>query len=229
MFGLFRRRKSLPMKEFINDKNSVGELAGLVRPFSSYLLSTVSDHRFTTVVLRGKIGVGKSTIANVLLLKQLDELLCAKNPQQLLGFNKDAPIHLVVIGPSAIKAKTQASTLHSQLTHIKNFAKHKPTLVGSSVVFEKKCIIVSFEPAYNIGLLGMNVVGGIIDTDKLTVEQLQKVVPALTDRIKSRTTAANYAIHNVMAVIGNDTGEPWKDWIDEFAEITDSHKFSHNM
>lgn len=229
MFGLFSRRKSLPMKEFINDKNSVGELAGQIRPVISYILSTVSDHRFTTVVFQGKVGVGKTTMANVLLLKQLDELLCAKSPQKLLGFPKDAPLHLAVVGSSTMKAKTQAILLHNQLLRIKNFAKHKPTLVGTTVVFEKKSVIVSFEPAYNVGLLGMNVVGGVVETDKLSADLLQKVVPALSERIKSHTTASNYTFHSILAVIGNETDEPWKNWIDEFAEVSDSHKFSYNL
>jgi len=234
MFSLFKRRQSLPIRQFLNDKNSVGpDLAGTIRPASSQLLTTVSDNRFTTVVLRGRLGIGKSTIAHVLLLKQLDELLCNKNPQKTLGFQLNAPLHLVVIGPSAVKAKTQAGVLHSQLMRTKNFAKHKPSLIhatnGSMIVFEKKSICISFEPAYSQCLLGLNVVGGVIETDKLTSEQLQRIVPVLADRIKSRTTAANYAIKNNLVVVENDDGEPWKTWADEFAEIQDSHKISQSF
>ena len=82
-------RPIVPIEQWINDDYYIGRDGNkLLYPFWKNLICdifTEGKQNYTTVVLTGGIGTGKSTVAAYIILRKLYELLCYKNIPGLFG------------------------------------------------------------------------------------------------------------------------------------------------
>lgn len=91
-----RLRKIVPIEEWINDTYYVGPDALFIYPYWKHHIINIfnSPVRINEVILTGGLGTGKTTIANIILLRKIYELSCYNNIPALFNLMTSSKIML---------------------------------------------------------------------------------------------------------------------------------------
>lgn len=187
----------------VNDKNLLGDLAGYVYPRMVEDLSRIYDYNYTNVVLAGGVGWGKTTMANIMTLKLLEELTILNDPQQYTGLGKNEPIHIINLVPHGIK-ELQSSISEKAVRSSPRLMSLKPVFTPGEIRFPKNIMLTTCY-LHDAICLGCNIVGCFVYLDSKSLNDTSKaefLLNAVKRRIMGRFFGRVDMLNSKLVVVG---------------------------
>lgn len=161
-------RKIVPAKEWVNSEYYIGkDGCNKLYPFWKDLICDIFDdsgQKYTTVVLTGGIGTGKSTCGLYILLRKLYELSCYRNIAGLFGMMSNSFTAFLYFSLTKYQAeRTGYGQLRSIIDGIPYFNEHfcRNKYRNSTLDFPEN--VRMFYGASTGDMIGMNVIASILD------------------------------------------------------------------
>lgn len=160
-------RPIVPIEEWIEDPYFVGPDVENLYPFWKKELIKIfsSPVRVNQLVLTGAIGIGKTTVASLAIIRKLYELSCYENISalfNLFGVSRIAFAYLSVTREQAMN--TGFALLLEWIDSIPYFREHFKRKQGldSMLIWPQERLLVTFGSVAN-HFIGMNLFGSILD------------------------------------------------------------------
>lgn len=160
-------RPIIPCKQWLNDQYYSGsECVNKLYPFWKDLICDIFDggQKYTTVVLTGGIGTGKSTCALYILIRKLYELSCYKNIAGLFGMMANSFTAFLYFSLTQKEAeRTGYGQMRSIIDDIPYFNEHfkRNKYRNSTLDFPENVRL--FYGSSTGDMIGMNVIASILD------------------------------------------------------------------
>ena len=144
-----RVRNIVPIEKWINDEYYVGPDAVSLYPFWKRHIINIfnSPVRINEVILTGGLGTGKTTIANVILLRKIYELSCYSNIPALFNLMASSKIMLAYFNLNLGQALlTGYGQLKEMIDNCPYFQEHFPrnTKKDSEITWPRANMMVRF-------------------------------------------------------------------------------------
>ena len=174
-----RVRNIVPIEKWINDEYYVGPDAVSLYPFWKRHIINIfnSPVRINEVILTGGLGTGKTTIANVILLRKIYELSCYSNIPALFNLMASSKIMLAYFNLNLGQALlTGYGQLKEMIDNCPYFQEHFPrnTKKDSEITWPQANMMVRFASGTQ-HTIGTNLIGSVLDeanffskTEKIT-------------------------------------------------------------
>jgi hypothetical protein len=210
-------REIIPCKKWINDDYYVGRDGNTkLYPFWKDLICDIFDggQKYTTVVLTGGIGTGKSTCGLYILLRKLYELSCYTNVAGLFGMMSNSFTAFLYFSLTKYQAeRTGYGQLRSIIDGIPYFNEHfcRNKYRNSTLDFPEN--IRMFYGSSTGDMIGMNVIASILDEanffgdssgSDVNYGDVVKLHDSIISRQSSRYTR-NGVNHSLSVVISSST------------------------
>lgn len=160
-------RPIVPIEKWINSEYYVGPDAPNIYPFWKKHIINIfnSKEKINEVIVHGSIGTGKSTFANIVLLRKLYELSCYENIQSLFNLMVTSSIALIYFNISKDQAElTGYGQLKQMLDAIPYFKDHFPrnTHKTNDIEWPDNNMYITYGSSTNHAI-GANLFGSILD------------------------------------------------------------------
>lgn len=101
-------RDPVSMKQFLEDDYYFGRPCKALFPKLKQDLIDIFDDsgRYTTVILTGSIGIGKTFTGTIIFCRILYELSCMRSPQRTVGLSASSELHLFLLSKNLTLART---------------------------------------------------------------------------------------------------------------------------
>lgn len=210
-------REIVPPEKWINDDYYAGRDARKLYPFWKDLICDIFSNgkqNYTTVVLTGGIGTGKSTCGLYILLRKLYELSCYKNIASLFGMMSNSFTAFLYFSLTKYQAeRTGYGQLRSIIDGIPYFNEHfcRNKYRNSTLDFPEN--VRMFYGASTGDMIGMNVIASILDEanffgdssgSDVNYGDVAKLHDSIMSRQSSRYTK-NGINHSLSVVISSST------------------------
>ena len=193
LYALHYEEPPVDLETFLTDEQYLGKQTFYEN--NKKIFKEFMGRGWLEVILTGSIGWGKTTTAVAGLMRVVYNLLNLKNPQTSLGLSPSSPIYIIAMSVTKELAK---ATSFQQIKGVINdstwFQKRLKNNTKSEILFEKNIRIIPAS-AFDTSILGMNVVGGLLDEinfldtkSKSVSDELRAstIYNGLKTRIKSR-------------------------------------------
>jgi len=213
-----------PIENWINNKYYCGDLYDKLYDKLKKDLIDIFSGSYYEIILTGAIGWGKSTLARVMLIRLLYELLCMKNPQKFFGIESGSYIYFAVISVTEkLAIPVLLEQLYYELKTIPFFLDNfKFKVVNNEIRFYDKNVKIIPSGVGNSGVLGLNILGAIIDEANFVKEsrnfylnnsssRIKIVYDAIVRRMKSRFIFNNKYFGKMILVSSNDEEDSFVD------------------
>jgi len=192
----------VPMREFVESEEYLG-MKGQVYPRLLDDLEELFDSKkYNEAVLTGGIGWGKSTFAEIALVRMVYEVSCLKNPQKMYGLADGSVIAFVNVSVNLAQARNVVFTGVKNKINNSHYFKTKVPYdanLKTEIRFPKN-IWITPAASNESGVIGLNVFGGVLDEvnfmaivenskqaiDGGTYDQATQLHNAMIRRMKSR-------------------------------------------
>ena len=162
---LSRTHEPVSVDQFIEDDYFLGLSNGEIWPENRKIIREIVEDGYVEALLMGAIGYGKTTVAQVITAYQLYLLSTERFPQSKYGLLPTSSIVIAMLNKTDDLARTVTfGEFRSMMEGIPYFKEefNFDRSVKSQLLFPNN-IVVMPSAAYSNKLLGMNIVGGIID------------------------------------------------------------------
>ena len=178
-----RLRKIVPIEEWINDTYYVGPDALSIYPYWKRHIINIfnSPIRINEVILTGGLGTGKTTIANIILLRKIYELSCYNNIPALFNLMTSSKIMLAYFNLNLGQALlTGYGQLKEMIDNCPYFQEHFSRNIkkDSEITWPQANMMVRFASGTQ-HTIGTNLIGSVLDeanffskTEKITEANL---------------------------------------------------------
>lgn len=178
-----RLRKIVPIEEWINDTYYVGPDALSIYPYWKRHIINIfnSPVRINEVILTGGLGTGKTTIANIILLRKIYELSCYNNIPALFNLMTSSKIMLAYFNLNLGQALlTGYGQLKEMIDNCPYFQEHFSRNIkkDSEITWPQANMMVRFASGTQ-HTIGTNLIGSVLDeanffskTEKITEANL---------------------------------------------------------
>ena len=178
-----RLRKIVPIEEWINDTYYVGPDALSIYPYWKHHIINIfnSPVRINEVILTGGLGTGKTTIANIILLRKIYELSCYNNIPALFNLMTSSKIMLAYFNLNLGQALlTGYGQLKEMIDNCPYFQEHFSRNIkkDSEITWPQANMMVRFASGTQ-HTIGTNLIGSVLDeanffskTEKITEANL---------------------------------------------------------
>jgi hypothetical protein len=159
-------RPIVPVDTFLFDPAYLGVEENKVYPKIIEACHELDKGIYTEAVLKGALGIGKSTLANLMLSRDLYKLSCMRNPQNTFGLPSKSSIIFTI---QSIRLSTAKKAVFNELGQYLRkspyFEKIYPydKKVLSEMIFRRNNVSVVPVSSATTGAISMNVMGGILD------------------------------------------------------------------
>lgn len=176
-------RGVVPLDEFLFSHTYMGIGEGELYPGVIETLEALESEQYVECIMKGAIGGGKTTSANLSMARQIYKLSCMRNPQHTFGIQQHSSIVFTIQSVRLSTAKT--AVFDEMLPFFANSPYFKEIFpydrrITSKLIFPLHNVTVLPVSASTTGAISMNVIGGLLDE----VNFMQKVT-------KSKNTAAD--------------------------------------
>lgn len=160
------RRTPVPLDEFLHSSTYLGIEESELYPAVLQTLEAVESEQFVEAVLKGSIGIGKTTAANLGIIRQIYKISCMRNPQQTFGIQKHSSIIFTI---QSVRLSTAKKAVFDELG---KFIHNSPYFneiypydkrIASSMIFNEHHIQILPVSSSDTGAISMNVIGGMLD------------------------------------------------------------------
>lgn len=153
------------MHTFLMDPYYMGVVGRTLFPKWIEDLIEMFSGNYHEAIIGGAIGTGKSTFAHVAVIRMLYEASCLRNPQASYGIMDGTPICFANVGVNKTNAqKVVFEGIASKLQLSKYFMdQYTPSKKSSKEIVFADNIQITPGSSTETGVIGMNILGGIID------------------------------------------------------------------
>lgn len=121
---------------------------------------------YTEAVLKGALGTGKTTIANIMLARSIYKISCMRDPQTTFGVQSKSSLVFTIQSVRFATAKKavfeEFGSYLGNSPYFTEICKYDPK-VQSQMIFRKQNLHIMPVSSSNTGVISMNVLGGILD------------------------------------------------------------------
>jgi hypothetical protein len=160
------RRTPVPLDEFLYSSTYLGIEPSELYPAVIQTLEAVETEQYVEAVLKGSIGIGKTTAANLGIIRQIYKISCMRNPQQTFGLQRHSSIVFTI---QSVRLSTAKKAVFDELG---KFIHNSPYFneiypydkrIASSMIFNEHYVEVLPVSSSDTGAISMNVIGGMLD------------------------------------------------------------------
>lgn len=177
------RRGVVPLDEFLFGDTYFGLDEREIYPGVIEALREIDTEKYVEAILKGAIGGGKTTIANLGMARQIYKLSCMRNPQQTFGIQQHSSIVFTI---QSVRLSTAKNAVFEEFGKFLNSSPFFREIfpydhrITSKMLFHEHNITIMPVSSADTGAISMNVIGGLLDE----VNFMQKV-------IKSKNSSAD--------------------------------------
>jgi hypothetical protein len=160
------RRTPVPLDEFLHSTTYLGIDEGEIYPAVRQTLEAVETEQYVEAVLKGSIGIGKTTAANLSIIRQIYKIACMRNPQQTFGLQRHSSIVFTIQSVRLSTAKKAVFEEMGKFIHNSPFFNEVypyDKRIASSMIFNEHHVQVLPVSSSDTGAISMNVIGGMLD------------------------------------------------------------------
>lgn len=160
------RRTPVPLDEFMFSPVYLGLRPSEIYPGVMEDLTALDTGQYVEAVLKGAIGGGKTTVANLGLLRQTYFISCLRNPQATFGVQRNSSIVMTVQSVRLSTAKKAVFTeMGAYIANSPYFSEIYPydRRITSEMIFREQRLTILPVSSSDTGAISMNVIGGLLD------------------------------------------------------------------
>lgn len=153
------------MREFVNSPDYLGMKGQVFDVLLDDLEELFDSNKYNEAVMSGGIGWGKSTFAELALVRMVYEVSCFKNPQRMFGLADGSVIAFMNVSVNLAQAKNVVFTGVKNKINNSHYFKHRfpyDSSLKTEIRFPKD-IWISPAASNEGGVIGLNVFGGVLD------------------------------------------------------------------
>lgn len=160
------RRSVVPLDEFLFGKAYLGMRENEVYPGIQEALWAIDTDAFDEVIEKGAIGIGKTTLANLAMGRDLYKLSCMRSPHHTYGIATGTPIVFTI---QSVRLTTAKKVVFNEFgRYIRNSPYFKTKFmfdkyVTSEMIFREHNISIMPVSSSGSAVISMNVIGGQMD------------------------------------------------------------------
>ncbi len=160
------RRKVVSMEHFLYDNFYLGLERGSLYPKIEEALMQIDEGDFNEVILMGAIGIGKTTLANIGLVRDAYKLSCMRSPQTSFGLQSKTWITFTI---QSVRFSTAQKAIFTELGGLVNNSPYFNRVfpydknIKSEMIFPSHSIRIMPVTSSSTGIISMNVIGGFMD------------------------------------------------------------------
>jgi hypothetical protein len=168
------KRSVVPLDEFLFGGTYLGLDQEEIYPGVLEVLEAVETEQYVEAVMKGAIGGGKTTAANLSMARQIYKLSCMRNPQQTFGIQQHSSIVFTI---QSVRLTTAKKAVFEEFgKFISNSPYFKEVFpydrkITSEMKFMKHNVSILPVSSSDTGAISLNVIGGLLDE----VNFMQKV------------------------------------------------------
>lgn len=160
------RRGVVPLDEFLHSDTYLGIEENELYPAVRQTLEAVETEQYVEAVLKGSIGIGKTTAANIGICRQIYKIACMRAPQQTFGLQRHSSIVFTI---QSVRLSTAKKAVFEELG---KFIHNSPFFnevypydkrVASMMMFREHHVQILPVSSSDTGAISMNVIGGMLD------------------------------------------------------------------
>lgn len=160
------RRNVVPLEDFMFDPTYLGLKHDEIFPGVIGFAHELDTDKYVEAVLKGALGYGKSTLANIMLARGIYKTSCMRHPQTTFGIRSGSSIVFTI---QSIRLATAKKAVFDEFG---NFIKNSPyfrhiypfdPVVTSQMIFREQSLSVMPISSSSTGAISMNVIGGVLD------------------------------------------------------------------
>ena len=191
-----RLRNIVPIEEWVNSEYYCGPDALSIYPYWKDHITKIfnSPVMINEVILTGGLGTGKTTIANIILLRRIYELSCYSNIPALFNLMASSKIMMayfnINLGQALLTGYGQLKEMIDACPYFQEYFKRNQKK-DSEIIWPQANMMVRFASGTQ-HTIGTNLIGSVLDeanffskTEKITEAALQ-----VQDKAKEIYTAA---------------------------------------
>lgn len=160
------RRAVVPLDEFLHSTTYLGIDTKEIYPAVRQTLEAVETEQYVEAVLKGSIGIGKTTAANLSIIRQIYKLACMRSPQQTFGLQRHSSIVFTIQSVRLATAKRAVFDELGKFIHGSPFFNEifpYDKRIASSMYFKEHHVQILPVSSSDTGAISMNVIGGMLD------------------------------------------------------------------
>jgi hypothetical protein len=160
------KRGVVPLDEFLHSDTYLGIDPKEIYPAVRETLEAVETEQYVEAVLKGSIGIGKTTAANLGISRQIYKISCMRNPHQTFGIQRHSSIVFTI---QSVRLSTAKRAVFDELG---KFIHNSPYFnevypydkrIASSMYFRQHHVQIMPVSSSDTGAISMNVIGGMLD------------------------------------------------------------------
>jgi hypothetical protein len=174
------RRTPVDMDEFLYGNMYLGLNPSELFPGVTEALYELESGNYVEAVLKGAIGGGKTSVANIGILRQLYLISCLRNPQATFGVQRNSSLVFTI---QSVRLSTAKKAVFQEMgAYIANspyFNKIYPydKRITSEMIFREQHVTIMPVSSSDTGAISLNVIGGLLDE----MNFMQKVTKSKQD------------------------------------------------
>jgi len=174
------RRTPVSLEEFLYGSMYLGLNPSELYPGVTEALFELETGKYVEAVLKGSIGGGKTTVANIGILRQLYLISCLRNPQATFGVQRNSSLVFTI---QSVRLSTAKKAVFQEMgAYIANspyFNKIYPydKRITSEMIFREQHVTIMPVSSSDTGAISLNVIGGLLDE----MNFMQKVTKSKQD------------------------------------------------
>lgn len=159
-------RGVVPLDEFLHSHTYMGIEENELYPGVLETLDALESEKYVECVLKGAIGGGKTTTANLGMSRDLYKISCMRNPQQTFGVQQHSSIVFTI---QSVRLSTAKSAVFEEMGKFFNNSPYFREIfpydrrISSQMKFLKHNVTVMPVSSSVSGAISMNVIGGLLD------------------------------------------------------------------
>lgn len=159
-------RGVVPLDEFLFSPTYLGIEDNELYPGVIETLEAIETEQYVECIMKGAIGGGKTTTANIGMARQIYKLSCMRNPQQTFGIQQHSSIVFTI---QSVRLSTAKQAVFDEmvpfLSNSPYFSEIFPydKRITSQLKFRHHNVTVLPVSSSTTGAISMNVIGGLLD------------------------------------------------------------------
>lgn len=159
-------RGVVPLDEFLYSPTYLGIEENELYPGVLETLEALDTEQYVECVMKGAIGGGKTTAANLSMARQIYKISCMRNPQQTFGVQQHSSIVFTI---QSVRLSTAKTAVFEEMGKFFNNSPYFREIfpydrrITSQMKFMKHNVTVMPVSSSASGAISMNVIGGLLD------------------------------------------------------------------